>query len=468
MHLHSACRACGARLPVAAAFCSSCGAALDGDELRLEAIGADGGEDTGGDVALGPAAGRRRTWQTLAVALGAVAAIVAGLTLFSRRGDDTATSVSPTTLAGASTTSTAPEGTSTTVEPSPPSTTAATAADPPQPFDRPLAGVIVREPTPFLSSAGGIELYLAATGAGGQPAGLYRIDLETGVAALLDERGWTERVVTLFGVPYGAVIAGPSIDVVTRVGVAFSSGVAAGDVVAPDPDGVHAWTTGSAPSTIVRLRVDGGGVERELQLPEGVHFAGLGADGAPLVRGPVGGTFRVDPDSGAVIPVSEGLVLGAGPQGIVELVCDDGLVCRQQLRPADGGTPVPLAEGELALRGRAAVSPDGGHALFLVSGPVDGGTSVSLVDLATGATRALQTPPELAVQLAPVELATDGASVPSSTIGWSADGSWVTFVAGARLYAWSVEADEPILVEGIAELVGAVLAIAPTCAQQCG
>ena len=462
MHLHSACPACSARLPVGASFCPSCGFSLSGDEIPLEHVDLDGVEDAGSDVDLGAGAGRHRTWRTAAVGLGAVAAVIAGLILFGRRDEQTAAPAA-TTLPG--TVTTALPASSSTVTALPPATTAP--GDDPR--DRPLSTVVAPVAGTSVTRATGIELYVAATGASGNASGLYRIDLDTGMVELLGERAWPERIIHLYGVPYGAVVAGTSIDVITRVGVSFSSGVVAGEVVAPDPDGVHVWTTSdSDPRLILRLRVDGGGTERNLQLPDGVHFAGLGADGAPLVRGQVGGTFRVDPDSRAVTRVSDGVVLGDGPAGIVELICDDALACRQQLRPRDGGDPVLLAAGDLALRGRAVQAPDGRDALFLVSRAVDGSTSASLIDLATGESRGIQTEPNLALTLAPVELATDGSSTPSSAASWSPDGGWVTFVAAGRLYAWSVAQAEPTLVEGVTEALGAVLAIAPACAQSCG
>ena len=462
MHLHSTCPACGARLPVSAAFCPSCGVAISGDAIPLEHVELEGADEAGGDVDLGAGAGRHRSWRTAAAGLGAVVAVIAGLILFGRSDEHTA---APTaTTAPSDTTTSATAAASTTISLSP--TTTTPGADP---RDRPLSTVVAAVAGPLVGGPTGIDLYVAATGNDGNAPGLYRIDLDAGVVTLLAERQWTDRIVHLYGVPYGAVVAGTSIDVVTRVGVSFSSGVVAGDVVAPDPDGVHVWTTSdSDPRLLLRLRVDGGGTERTVQLPDGVRFAGLGADGAPLVRGQVGGTFRVDPDSRAVTRVSDGVVLGDGPAGLVELVCDDALACRQQLRPRDEGDPVLLAEGELALRGRAVQSPDGRFALFLVSRALDGGTPVSLIDLATGESRGIRTEPNLAVQLAPVDLATDGSSTPSSGVSWSPDGGWVTFVAAGRLYAWSVAQPEPTLVEGVTDALGAVLAIAPACAQSCG
>jgi hypothetical protein len=227
-----------------------------------------------------------------------------------------------------------------------------------------------------------MAVYVAANGAGTAPPGLYRLDLGTGVITLLASRTWSgnER---LLGFSYGVVVVDDAVSVVNSAGQSYGLHVKV-DAAEVDADGIHLWIdpAGTAPSVLRRIRIDGGGTQREVTVPQASRLIGVDADGRPLLTGPAGGTFALDPATAAVTKLSDGILRSAAGEGRVELVCDAVLDCHHrwvgpagetlELRGDPAAEPSLAADGTMVALGTAegveVVQLPGGNLLFKAAG----------------------------------------------------------------------------------------------------
>jgi dipeptidyl aminopeptidase/acylaminoacyl peptidase len=183
------------------------------------------------------------------------------------------------------------------------------------------------------------------------------------------------------------------------------------------------------------MNLDGTPVTGELVLPP-LYVLGSDGTGAPLLWG-VAGTYRFDAATGTTQQVSEQRLAGWGAAAFVDLGCDEGLPCRWRVHDRRTGETRLLAEPvpDDALRAffdRGRVSPDG---QWLARVGRDG-SSLQLVDLTTGATRAL----------------VDGGDGAVTDPAWSPDGRWLFWLGADQITAWQVGRVDPVVVSGLGEV----------------
>lgn len=291
-----------------------------------------------------------------------------------------------------------------------------------------------------------LQIHVAANGTDGAPSGLYRVDLTTGAIRLLVARAWsTGDQLLSFG--YGAVIFDArrgALTVVTKAGQTYELPGGSVDAVTADIDGIHLWTaTGRVDGVFLqRHRVDGGGVDHEFVLAHGVRLLRVGSDGWPLLAGPTGGTFALDPADGALSRASEGLIAGIGWSGVVELICDDQLDCALRWRGRSDGERFVLSGDPSAV---PSVSTDGVGAVVVTQRGAD------ITDLRTGERFGVSL-------LAGAPEATDAPVVAPSSPVWSADSRSAVFAFGGLLYLHR-RGESSIGPTGLNEQLGAVLAV---------
>jgi hypothetical protein len=195
-----------------------------------------------------------------------------------------------------------------------------------------------------------------------------------------------------------------------------------------------------------RVKLDGTPVGAELALPP-LFVLGSDGAGAPLLWG-VSGTYLVDPATSSWQRVSEQRLVGWGAAAFVDLGCDGGLPCHWRVQDRMTGEtrilPEPVPDEALRTFDRGRVSPDG-RWLARVG---RGGSSLQVVDLATGALR---------------DLVADGDGLVSD-LTWSPDGHWLFWLGADQITTWKVGSADPVVLSGIGPVpdVVALTASAPS------
>jgi hypothetical protein len=188
---------------------------------------------------------------------------------------------------------------------------------------------------------------------------------------------------------------------------------------------------GDVYATAQRVKLDGTPVGAELALPP-LFVLGSDGAGAPLLWG-LSGTYLVDPVTSTWTRVSEQRLVGWGAAAFVDLGCDGGLPCHWRVHDRRTGEtrllPEPAPEEALQTFDRGRVSPDG-QWLARVG---RGGSSLQVVDLATGALR---------------DLVAEGDGIVSD-LAWSPDGHWLFWLGADQITTWKVGTADPVVLSGL-------------------
>jgi WD40-like Beta Propeller Repeat len=425
-------------MPKTASFCPSCGASTTPVEMLGFEYNApiDTREITFG------AANEGRSRRGLAVGGLVTALVIGGIVAVSGSNKNSASA--PTTAAPTSTTSsTAPDSTTSSTVPEPTTTTS---------FPVPVA---VNAAAPLLGEMTGLELWFQArfeaVGGAASPSGVYRVDLDKGIAEHVAPTTYNNGPVfaaTVDGDGYHVI--GESSMTVRRDGTqARGRGMNVG-VLSTDPEGFWVQnydyvTEGpvNAPR-IERRRLDGT-VATTTQVPAGAYVRS-GAGPHTLVLATADGrSFLFDTDAGTTLPVS-GSVIAANGGAMVVVRCSDALICSAVYIAADGSehpVDVSLSAVDSGI-GSVTLSPDGAWILrtaFPTFEQVNriGGDDVGNIVVSNPLTGE-------SVDLGTVSFDQTQQYGNARSTGWTPDGRWLLFATQTGIHAWRPGLERPILI----------------------
>ena len=298
---HHRCLACSASVPRRAGFCPACGTAVDAPPLLIEAASTVT-EGRGHEVALG--AGRANRKHS-ALAVTAVVVAVLGVGLAAGTGNGDSAGAPPSTLAPAVTTRPAPR--------------------------------YVAAPIPEL---GGAALYAIVDDH------VVRIDTVTGEITAFTDRSrraggdWRNLIPRRGGV----VVTADSSPIFFPDDASEPVDLGLGEALAAnDPTLVWIWQGFRATHRFpVRLvRIDTGEEIARVQVPASAYPVGDDGTGR-LVVAADGGSYTIDPDSGAIDRLSRGKLVAVTATHVVHLRCDERLACANELVDRASGSVVPI------------------------------------------------------------------------------------------------------------------------------
>ena len=272
----------------------------------------------------------------------------------------------------------------------------------------------------LFANTGDLGLYAVNAGGDGRAV---RIDLDSGAVAPAPEHsagngtivavtgtGASARALTMNDVD-GVVVA-PCSD-----GTYWSLGVDNTSSIRPDysePVLRHiAVHPGSA--TVVLQKLD---VSSVLSNVSADDLLATTADDKPVIRGPNGQGYIVDPATGALQRLTTGRLVDIYHGAYSEIVCDGTARCAVVLHGASSTTVSLVGESQLA----TSFGPDGSHALVTAAAS---GSGIRMVDMASG------TVTEIEGARGPVDAA--GTRPQGSSSVWTPDGSTVMSIVGDHL-----------------------------------
>lgn len=402
------CPACGAGVPRGAGFCPACGTAVNAPELPIEQIG-PGTAVTEHEVALGANRPNPRR-SALVVGIALVALLGGGLVIGagSGEGDEQGTSPTPSTTAAA------------------PSTTAArTRPDrAPRRTTTTTIPAFAVDPMPELA---GLPLYAIVDDR------VVRIDSATGQIAVLagGSRAATQDYSTLMAVAGGVIVRDERARFVPDDG---SEPIAIESFdLWPAADPALIWADNyDAPEREIRLiRLVTGEMVGSVPVPRFAYPIGDDGSGRLLVIAQTGGTFVLDPSSGAVERFSDAQVVDVTATHLVQLRCDDTLACGYELVDRATGLASPVDVGQNDAFVEIALDPTGVSATVLEYGEF--GPVLTFVDLASGTV---------------TELASAAAAEFQGRFqgpSWTPNGEHLILTERGSIAVWSVASDEPTL-----------------------
>ena len=392
-------------MPRGAEFCPACGTAVHAPPLPFESL-AVGSAVSERDVALGANRPNPRRG-ALVVAVVAVALVGVSVIVGVGGGDDGDEQVSPTpTATVAAPTTTRARPTRTTVNRTPTSSSSAVPA-------------FTAEP---IAELGGVSLYAVVN------ERVVRIDTATGESVVLCGGAGRAQEWSLLVAREGGVVVNDDSarfcpddgSPPVRLG---------GGHVWPAADPALVWQHDQTVDEARLVQVSTGDEVAVVAIPAFSYPEGDDGTGRLLLRPQTGGTFTIDPATGAVARFSDVPVVAVTATHWLQLRCDEQLACGYEVahRATGETTPVPL--GGTSDNRSFVLAPSGSHVAIIHYG--DSGPSLTVVDLATGA----------AAEPDAYGILQSGRG---ETVRWTADGQRLVWVANTSIAVWTTGADEPV------------------------
>jgi len=378
---HHRCPACSASVPRRAGFCPACGTAVDAPALPIEAA-SPATEVLGHEVALGAGRGNRKRGALVVTAV-VVAVLAGGLVAGAGDGGKAA---SPST----------------------------TAARPPTTAAAPTYVV------PPIAELGGGALYAIVAGH------VVRIDATTGETTALDATArrtdghWHNLIPRQGGVVANADTKPMFLPDDGGAAVYLGTGEA---LAGSDPTLVWIWqglaTSVSLPVRLVRAETG----EEVARVDVPASAIPRGDDGTGRLVVAAGGSYTIDPVSGAVDPLSSGELVAVTATHYVQLRCDERLACANELvdRASGSAVPIPL-DDDTRLGTCAQLAPTLDR---LVATHYAETVRLQVVEFGSGSLRVL-----------------NGMAGPCPSHSWTADGRHLVW-ASTAVMVWTVGHDEP-------------------------